>query len=120
MVFQGLGYYSAFSSLPNYVEYIIDNLHFYEVDMIPFFQYFIDENINRGIQVPYQGLSPFIDYSNANFNFIDNISIGLDSIQTQNSFTVVSGVGVGIATSVASSVGGVMYVEFAGASSTRA
>ncbi len=121
MVFQGLGYYSAYSNVPNYIEYIIDNLHFYEVDMIPFFQYFIDENINRGIQVPYQGLSPFIDYSNANFNFIDNISIGLDSIQTQNSFSVVSGVGVGIASSVASSAGGgVMYVEYGGSLGGRA
>jgi hypothetical protein len=77
-------------------EYIIDNLHFYEVDMIPFFQYFTEDNINKGIQIPFQGLSPFIDYTNANFNFIDNISIGLDSIQTQASNTPVSGVGVGI------------------------
>mgnify|MGYP000276002034 CR=1 FL=1 len=76
--------------------YIIDNLNFYEVDMIPFFQYFTIDNINNGVEVPFQGISPFIDYSNANFNFIDNISIGLDSIQTQNSNTAVSGVGVGI------------------------
>lgn len=78
------------------VEYIIDNLHFYEVDMIPFFQYFTDESINKGIQIPYQGISPFIDYTNSNFKFIDNISIGLDSIQTVNSNTAISGVGVGI------------------------
>ena len=78
------------------VEYLIDNLHFYEVDMIPFFQYFTEENINKGIQIPYQGISPFIDYTNSNFNFIDNISVGLDSIQTQNSSTVFSGVGDGI------------------------
>jgi hypothetical protein len=77
-------------------EYIIDNLHFYEVDMIPFFQYFTEDNINKGIQIPFQGLSPFIDYSNSNFNFVDNISIGLDSIQTQASNTPVSGVGIGI------------------------
>ena len=78
------------------VEYIIDNLHFYEVDMIPFFSYFTEDNINKGIAVPYQGISPFIDYSNANFSFVDNISIGLDSIQTQNSNTAISGVGVGV------------------------
>jgi hypothetical protein len=90
------------------VEYIIDNLHFYEVDMIPFFQYFTEDNINKGIQVPYQGISPFIDYTNSNFSFVDNISIGLDSIQTQNSNTVVSGVGVGIGTSVG---GGTIYQE---------
>ena len=76
--------------------YIIDNLNFYEVNMIPFFQYFTIDSINNGVEIPYQGISPFIDYSNANFNFIDNIAIGLDSIQTQNSNTVVSGVGIGI------------------------
>ena len=78
------------------VDYVIDNLHFYEVDMIPFFQYFTTDNINKGIAIPYQGLSPFIDYTNSNFSFIDNISIGLDSIQTQSSNTVISGVGTGV------------------------
>jgi hypothetical protein len=68
--------------------------------MIPFFQYFTDDNINRGVQVPFQGISPFIDYSNASFNFIDNISIGLDSIQTQNSNTTISGVGIGIGSGI--------------------
>jgi hypothetical protein len=76
--------------------YVIDNLNFYEVDMIPFFQYFTIDNINNGVEIPFQGISPFIDYSNANFNFIDNIAIGLDSIQTQNSNTSISGVGAGI------------------------
>jgi hypothetical protein len=89
------------------VEYLIDNLHFYEVDMIPFFQYFTEDNINKGIQIPYQGISPFIDYTNSNFSFIDNISVGLDSIQTQKSNTVVSGVGAG----VGQSSGGVIFVE---------
>lgn len=86
--------YSRYSTLPT--EYYIDNLHFYEVDMIPFFQYFTEDNINKGVQVPFQGISPFIDYSNENFSFINNISIGLDSINTQNSNTVVSGVGLGV------------------------
>ena len=77
--------------------------------MIPFFSYFTEDNINKGIQVPYQGISPFIDYSNSNFSFIDNISIGLDSIKTQNSNTVVSGVGVG----VGQASGGVIYDNIA-------
>jgi hypothetical protein len=75
--------------------------------MIPFFQYFTEDNINKGIQIPYQGISPFIDYTNSNFSFIDNISVGLDSIQTQNSNTVVSGVGAG----VGQSSGGVIFVD---------
>lgn len=101
--------------------YIIDNLNFYEIDMIPFFQYFTIDSINNGVEVPFQGISPFIDYSNANFNFIDNISIGLDSIQTQNSNTSISGVGIGIGTvggvaSVAGPAGGIVgeFVVFGG------
>jgi hypothetical protein len=93
-------FYGIAPTLSDAAEYIIDNLHFYEIDMIPFFQYFTDDNINRGVQVPFQGISPFIDYSNASFNFIDNISIGLDSIQTQNSNTTISGVGIGIGSGI--------------------
>ena len=99
------GYSPLFPTIT--VEYLIDNLHFYEVDMIPFFQYFTEDNINKGIQIPYQGISPFIDYTNSIFSFIDNISVGLDSIQTQNSNTVVSGVGAG----VGQSSGGVIFVD---------
>ena len=94
MNFTGLNYPAGGDTTTS--EYIIDNLHFYEVDMIPFFQYFTDANINKSVQLPFQGVSPFIDYSNISFNFVDNLSIGLDSIQTQNSNTPISGVGAGI------------------------
>ena len=102
-----------YGNIAETVDYIIDNLHFYEVDMIPFFQYFTEDTINKGVEIPFQGISPFIDYSNANFNFIDNIAIGLDSIKTQNSNTAVSGVGTGIG-SVASA-GGIYAGEYVGA-----
>lgn len=82
---------------------IIDNLKFYELDMIPFFKYFEEENINVGVQVPYQGIAPFIDYTNSNFSFIDNISIGLGSIQTAQSFVPFSGVGIGIGSGIGGS-----------------
>ena len=101
----GMHFYGYSPLFLTTVEYLIDNLHFYEVDMIPFFQYFTEDNINKGIQIPYQGISPFIDYSNSNFSFVDNISVGLDSIKTQNSNTVVSGVGTG----VGQASGGVIY-----------
>ena len=39
--------------------------------------------------------------------FIDNISIGLDSIRTQNSNTVVSGVGIGNSNNISS--GSIFY-----------
>lgn len=62
-----------------------DNIKFYELDMIPFFKYTTEEYVNKSIQVPYQGIAPFIDYSDNEFSFIDNIDIGLDSLNTEQS-----------------------------------
>jgi hypothetical protein len=59
---------------------VLDNIKMYEVDMIPFFKYFNDSNIYKGIQTPFVGMAPNIDYLNSDFIFIDNITIGLDSI----------------------------------------
>jgi hypothetical protein len=81
----------------------LDNIKLYEVDMIPFFQYFTEQNIYKGVQVPYQAVAPFIDYSNSNFVFLDNINIGLDSVDTQNSFEPISGVGAGIGSPIGGS-----------------
>jgi hypothetical protein len=77
-------------------DYILNNLKIYEVDMIPFFQYFIDININRSIQIPYQGIAPYIDYESSDFTFIDNINIGLDSISVEATNDLFTGVGEGI------------------------
>ena len=84
-------------------KFIIDNLNFIELDMIPFFQYFTDENINIGVQVPYQGIAPFIDYADSNFLFIDNINIGLDSFDVTQQYELYTGVGFGIGNIVAGS-----------------
>lgn len=97
MTFRGNGPYSDDTTpSTSVVTTIIDNLQFYEVDMIPFFKYFGESSINKGISIPYQGIAPFIDYTNANFSFIDNISLGLASIETTNSNVAVSGIGSGI------------------------
>lgn len=79
-------------------KFTLNNLKIYEVDMIPFFQYFINVNINRSIQIPYQGIAPYIDYSNSDFSFIDSINIGLDSIDIESTSGLFSGVGQGIVT----------------------
>jgi uncharacterized delta-60 repeat protein len=59
---------------------VFDNIKFYEVDMIPFFKYFSNDNIYKGIQIPYIGIAPFINYdgssdlfsgSKLNFNIGD-------------------------------------------------
>lgn len=72
---------------------IVDNLNMYEVDMIPFFKYFDESNIYKGIQQPIRGTSPEIDYLNSDFIFIDNISIGLDSIEADAVDTTFIGCG---------------------------
>lgn len=92
-------------------EFTIDNLHFYEVDMIPFFQYFTEDNINKSVAIPYQALSPFIDYTNPNFNFINNISIGLDSITTVNFYTPISGIGIGIDSNSGVNINSEFYIS---------
>lgn len=91
MYFKGGGLYGASQS-----SFIIDNLNLLEIDMIPFFQYFTDDNINKSVQIPFQGIAPFIDYTNSNFSFIDNISIGFDSVNVVSSSLPVSGVGIPI------------------------
>jgi hypothetical protein len=80
-------------------EYILNNLKIFETDMIPFFQYFIDVNINKSIQIPFQGIAPYIDYEDSDFLFIDNINIGLDSIKVESTNFLFTGVGIGIISS---------------------
>jgi hypothetical protein len=46
----------------NVTSVVIDNLKLYEVDMIPFFQYFESGNINRSVSVPYQAVAPVVAY----------------------------------------------------------
>jgi hypothetical protein len=75
---------------------ILNNIKFYEVDMIPFFKYFTENNINNSIQIPLQGIAPYIDYSIYNFEFIDNISIGVESISIQKVLNIYSGIVVGV------------------------
>lgn len=60
---------------------VLDNLKFYEVDMIPFFKYYTGtSSINYRPQIPYSARAPFIDYTNQNYSFVDNVVISLDSI----------------------------------------
>ena len=96
MHFKGSGLYGGSQST-----FIIDNLNFFEIDMVPFFQYFIDTSINKAVQIPYQGIAPFIDYENSNFSFLDNISIGFDSVSIVSSSLPVSGVGVSVGGGIA-------------------
>jgi subtilisin-like proprotein convertase family protein len=64
----------------NVTSAVIDNMRFYEVDMIPFFQYFTPTNINKSVSIPYQGLAPAVPYTENDFNTIDQILYSSDSI----------------------------------------
>lgn len=66
---------------------ILDNINIYETDMIPFFKYFQDENIYKGIQIPFVGEAPNIDYLSSDFVFIDNITISVDTLEPGNGVT---------------------------------
>jgi hypothetical protein len=62
----------------------IDNLKFYETDMIPFFQYFKLENINKGVQIP-NG----INYVRFNYNTpIDYKYVSYTNIKTFDYFNI--------------------------------
>lgn len=61
---------------------VLDNIKMYETDMIPFFKYFEEGNIYKGIQIPYEGVAPNIDYLNSDFVFVDNVTIGIDSLDS--------------------------------------
>lgn len=60
---------------------VIDDLKFYEVDMIPFFKYFNTNNIYRGIQTPLEGKSPFIDYVLNKYPFVESSFIPFESFE---------------------------------------
>ena len=57
----------------------LDNIKFYEVDMIPFFNYTTEDYVNGDIQVPYFGISPQFSFSD-DFNFLENTTLSLQGI----------------------------------------
>jgi subtilisin-like proprotein convertase family protein len=74
MSFRGNGLDGA-----NISTFVIDNMKLYEVDMIPFFQYFNTKNINKSVSVPYQATAPNVEYVESEFSLLDNSIYGLDS-----------------------------------------
>jgi subtilisin-like proprotein convertase family protein len=63
----------------NVSTFVLDNMKLYEVDMIPFFQYFNTNNINKSVSVPYQATAPNIEYLENDYSLLDNSIYGLDS-----------------------------------------
>jgi hypothetical protein len=56
----------------------INNLSFYETDMIPFFEYATESDISQTIYPSYIAYAPYIDYTNANFNYIGNVVLSIN------------------------------------------
>lgn len=57
----------------------IEKFGLYEVDSIPFFQFWTASNIDSRIHAPTKAIAPFIDYSNANYDYIGNIKLVVDT-----------------------------------------
>ena len=66
MSFRGSG-----DSGKNISEFVIDNLNFFEVDMIPFFKYFTNENINNSVQAPLVGKRTYRRENQYAYRFIE-------------------------------------------------
>lgn len=81
---------SAYQSGTYSIYLNISNLSYYEVDMIPFFQYATESNIDQGVYYPYTAVAPYIDYTNANYNYIGNIDILINPDSISNPNTVYS------------------------------
>lgn len=72
----------------------ISRIGFFEVDMIPFFLYATESSIDLTLKAPFIAIAPVIDYTNNNFDFIDNVDLGIDYrvINTQNNVTLAENV----------------------------
>lgn len=80
----------------NQMNVIFNNISFVEVDMIPFFNYFgTASGIDLRIKKPWQAIAPFIDYTDVNFNFLNNVNITIDSDVIGNQVNYTS-LGVGV------------------------
>jgi hypothetical protein len=93
----------------NKFDITFNNISFVEVDMIPFFKYYRNDEIDQKVKTPYFAVAPFIDYTNANFDFIGNVTITIDSdtIVGQNISTVIIGSG-GVNGSISNTTGGLV------------
>lgn len=81
----------------NSFDITFNNISFFEVNMIPFFKYWEPSMIDNRVKTPYFATAPFIDYSNANFDFLENVNLTIDTntIESQNASGTVQSSNVG-------------------------
>jgi hypothetical protein len=72
------------------IDIVFEYIYMYEIDMIPFFSYtgLTDSFINKNIRQPYSAVAPYIDYDSYSFNFIENISIGINTSLVTSTTTI--------------------------------
>ena len=58
-----------------YSQVVFDEISLIEIDMIPFFQYTTQANVDSAVYDPYTAIAPIINYENSNFNYIGNINL---------------------------------------------
>jgi hypothetical protein len=81
----------------NSLDVIFNNISFYEVDMIPFFNYYgTESNIDTRIKTPWFAVAPIIDYTDSNFDFLGNVNLTIDSdlVNNQIDYAIISVGGV--------------------------
>ena len=77
-------YSSIMGIAATYLSINISNISFYEVDQIPFFQYTLPGTIDPSIRAPLNATASYIDYTNANYNYIGNLQLILDAAILSN------------------------------------
>ncbi len=78
--------YNTDDTVPYYI--LFPEISYIEVDMIPFFQYTTESNVDNNIKQNYLATAPIINYNNANFNFINNVQLLLTSEIIANSASI--------------------------------
>jgi hypothetical protein len=59
----------------------LENISWYEIDRIPFFQYTTESNVDKSIQAPWKATAPFVDFTQDMVynNYLSAVSFRLDS-----------------------------------------
>lgn len=65
----------------NESQIVIDNLRMFEINMIPFFKYFTEVNINKSVQTPLIGTSRYVDFNGDNSILIRSLDFDIREIE---------------------------------------
>ena len=100
----------------NSLDVIFNNISFYEVDMIPFFNYYgTESSIDTRIKTPWFAVAPIIDYTDSNFDFLGNVNLTIDSelVNNQIDYSIISvgGISGNVSTPGGGNGGGIIDIS---------